>query len=258
MNKNSKFKIKSNHETPKIRKHEKFIGMFRAFVLSCFRDKIFYMQKQTFQIIVFLSILLFATSGRAVVGTFTSVSFDTKGLSNFGTLTWQPSTQSAGCNLRFQIATNDDNATWSFLGPDGSVSTYYTKTPTSIWPGHSNHRYIKYRTFFISDRGDTPSLDRVVITYDVVTLIQSPKDFVFYNWPNPAFSNVTNFYYRLPEAKEIRIKIYDLSYDLIGELSGYGREGNIVWDIADVASGVYLALFKAEGYKKVTKVMVIK
>jgi hypothetical protein len=72
------------------------------------------------------------------------------------------------------------------------------------------------------------------------------------------FSNTTYFYYRLPEPAEIRIKIYDIAYDLIDELSGYGREENIPWDVTNVSSGVYLALFEGGGYRKVIKVMVIK
>lgn len=203
-------------------------------------------------------IFLLMPFSAGAVGTFTSKSFDTGGASNFGSLTWYPATQSAGCELKFQIAANNDNFTWIFCGPDGSVSTYYTETVASIWIGHNNSRYIRYRAFFVGNGANTPLLDKVTIAYDAVSPATPPKDFVFYNWPNPVLSNATNFYCRLPEPAEIRIKIYDLSYDLVDELSGYGSMGNISWDVKNIPSGVYLAQFKAGKYKKVTKVMVIK
>ncbi|MEK9149725.1 MAG: T9SS type A sorting domain-containing protein [Candidatus Desantisbacteria bacterium] len=203
-----------------------------------------------------IAFLLLPISAKANCGTFTSKSFDTGGISNFGSLTWEPATQSGGCQLKFQIATNDGNATWEFLGPDGSVSTYYTKT-TSVWTGHNSHRYIKYQALFISDGARTPILNKVSIAYDVVSAA-TLEDFVFYNWPNPVFGKTTSFYYRIPEEKEIRTKIYDLSYDLVDELSGYDREGNIAWDVKNINSGVYLAQLTAGKYKKVIKVMIIK
>jgi hypothetical protein len=114
--------------------------------------------------LIFLPITAFG-----VVGTYTSAPFDTGGASHFGSLTWHPATQSASCSLKFQIATNDNNKTWEFLGPDGSVSSYYTQTPSAIWQGHNGNRYIKYRVILLSsDPAESPKLDRVVISYDVV------------------------------------------------------------------------------------------
>ena len=49
--------------------------------------------------------------------------------------------------VRFQIATNTDNATWNFPGPDGTDATYYTLSNTNINSVHTNDRYLRYKLF---------------------------------------------------------------------------------------------------------------
>jgi len=72
----------------------------------------------------------------------------------------------SGTDIKFQIATNNDNATWDFKGPDGTTGTYYQTSSTDIWPGHDNDRYIKYKAFFSSTQpGKTPTLSKAGITF---------------------------------------------------------------------------------------------
>ena len=59
----------------------------------------------------------------------------------FYNLSWEPQDPS----LSFQIATNNDNTIWNFLGPDGTPSTFYTTSNTPIFSGQSNNRYLRYR-----------------------------------------------------------------------------------------------------------------
>ena len=86
-----------------------------------------------------------------------------------------------------------------------------------------------------------------------------PKQFV-YNWPNPNQENFTFIRYRLNEAADVRIKIYDLAGDLVRELSGPGLaniDNEVRWDLTGVQSGVYLGRVEASGSGK-SEVRVIK
>ncbi len=72
-----------------------------------------------------------------------------------------------GSNLRFQFASNDDDQTWTFLGPDGTSNTFYETSSSPLYSGHGGHHFIKYRAYF--DRpaaGDAgPILNDVTIAY---------------------------------------------------------------------------------------------
>ena len=91
---------------------------------------------------------------------------DTGYSADFGKIYWSD-TIFSGTEVKFQIATNDDNATWDFVGPDGTASTYYTTSSTDIWWGHDSDRYIKYKAFLsTTEPGSSPVLSKVGITYN--------------------------------------------------------------------------------------------
>ena len=84
----------------------------------------------------------------AASGYLTSSTFDTgTSQSNYTTLSWNPTSQNASTTLKFQIATNNDNATWSYVGPDGTNATYYTTPNSSIASANDNSRYLRYRAY---------------------------------------------------------------------------------------------------------------
>jgi hypothetical protein len=98
-------------------------------------------------------------------GALTSSTYDTGSASDFGTLSWTAVTP-ASTAIKFQIATNNDSATWNFKGPDGTSSTYYTSSGATIWSGAGAARYIKYKAFFsTTNTATTPVLNDVSITY---------------------------------------------------------------------------------------------
>jgi hypothetical protein len=101
--------------------------------------------------------------------TLTSSSFDTGDMSNFYQLSWSPQTQPAQAgaqSVRFQIATNNDNLTWNFLGPDGTSDTYYTGSGGSISSAHNGMRYLRYKAYLqTSDTAYTPNVSNVSITF---------------------------------------------------------------------------------------------
>ncbi len=99
----------------------------------------------------------------------TSSSFDTGAGSNFRQITWKSATQppqTGSQSVRFQVATNNDNATWNFVGPDGTSSTYFTTSNQDIGSTHNGNRYLKYKIFLsTADSSYTPSISDVSFTY---------------------------------------------------------------------------------------------
>ena len=109
----------------------------------------------------------FATSvsGHYLSGTLESRSHDCGGGADFVAIIWN-SAVPAGAELKFQIATNNDNSAWNFVGPSGASNTYYTTSGTPIWSGHDGDRYIKYKAYLqTADPSQTPELKQVWITY---------------------------------------------------------------------------------------------
>jgi hypothetical protein len=102
-------------------------------------------------------------------GALTSSTFDLGVASDFSQLQWLPLTQpvQTGTNpVRFQVATNNDNATWDYKGPDGTSATYYTTPGTTIHSGHNGSRYIRYKTYLqTGNTAYTPTISDVSFTY---------------------------------------------------------------------------------------------
>ena len=84
-------------------------------------------------------------------------------------LSWNPATQPGGTgpnSVTFQVATNNDNATWNFVGPDGTGSTYYASASTTMPVAHFGDRYLRYKIFMSTqDASFTPSVDDVSIEF---------------------------------------------------------------------------------------------
>ena len=110
-----------------------------------------------------------STEGQAVLqaiagsyqssGVLESSTFDLGNTGLLRSFTWAPLSQPTGEeSLRFQLATNNDNATWNFVGPDGSSSSYYTATNRTLYPGHSGNRYLRYRAYLSTTEPDTTPL----------------------------------------------------------------------------------------------------
>lgn len=102
-------------------------------------------------------------------GTLTSSSFNTGTPSSFITLTWNPENQSAQVGVeavRFQLAANDDNATWDFVGPDDTNTSYYTVSGTPVSAAIQNKQYIKYKLFLqTEDQSATPGVSNVALSF---------------------------------------------------------------------------------------------
>ncbi|MFH1236589.1 MAG: carboxypeptidase-like regulatory domain-containing protein [Parcubacteria group bacterium] len=122
------------------------------------------------------------TSVTATDGWLESSSLDTGGQSTYSTIQWNPQSQpeAAGPNvIGFQVATNDDDATWNYLGPDGTAGTYYRIANETVSDVHTNHRYLRYKVFLHTDTvAANPTLTDFSIIYTNLCL---PPGQVFFS-----------------------------------------------------------------------------
>jgi len=85
---------------------------------------------------------------------------------SFFSLSWNPSSQPANTSLQFQIATNNDNTTWNFIGPDGTGNTFYASSGGTLHASHAGTRYMRYKVFMRTfDENTTPLLDDIVFEF---------------------------------------------------------------------------------------------
>lgn len=109
-------------------------------------------------------------SGHYVLdGWLVSSTFDTGSASNFYQMTWQPQAQppeTGPDSVKFQIATNNDKATWNFLGPDGTANTFYTLANTNIHEVNNGRRYLRYKVYLHTDNLDfSPDFAEFAFTF---------------------------------------------------------------------------------------------
>lgn len=87
----------------------------------------------------------------------------------FTGLNWTPASQPPQTGpdaLRFQLAANNDNATWGWVGPDGTPSSYFTASGQVIPAVLNGNRYLRYRAYLsTADDTATPTLQNVAIAF---------------------------------------------------------------------------------------------
>lgn len=104
-------------------------------------------------------------------GWLESSTFDLGAAVNFQNLVFSPLSQPAQCgddSISFQFATSNSStqAVWNYLGPDGTVTTFYTATNTQIFSGYDNDRYARYKVFLNTvNTAYTPQLSEIYFTY---------------------------------------------------------------------------------------------
>ena len=104
-------------------------------------------------------------------GWLESSTIDLGAAANFNNIIFSPLSQPSqtGANpITFQIASSNSSSpsSWTFKGPNGSTSTYYTATSTLVWSGNNGNRYFRYRAFLsTANTSFTPTLSEVYLTY---------------------------------------------------------------------------------------------
>jgi hypothetical protein len=80
------------------------------------------------------------------------------------------------------------------------------------------------------------------------------------NYPNP-FNPATNITFSLPDNKQVRLTVFDLTGRKIAELvNGYLSAGNhtVSWDASEMASGIYLYRLQTSSSSLSRKMLLIK
>lgn len=109
----------------------------------------------------------------STIGTLDSTTFDTgiKTGAQLNSLLWYGNLP-AGTSIGFQFADqNSSSGPWNFVGPDGTLSTFYSVaqgTPLPLsYSLHSGYRYFRYRVTLTSDLTQqlTPRVDEVIVNW---------------------------------------------------------------------------------------------
>jgi len=119
------------------------------------------------------------SSYTTATGTLESSAFDTgTNATNYTILSWQPPSQSASTTVAFQVAANNDNATWNYVGPDGTANTYFTTPGQDMGSILDNNEYFRYKVFLsTSNQAKTPTLTSVNVNF--VTGCFTPGQVIF-------------------------------------------------------------------------------
>lgn len=128
-------------------------------------------------------------------GVFTSATLDS-GNTNLQTrwqhISWSRTSQPSGAFVNLQLASNNDNATWMYRGPDGTAGSYYNNPlGQDVWSGHDGNRYLRFRAYFGTSSSIGPILDKVTIRYGhapAQPILSSPSDDVWTHDNSPRFT----------------------------------------------------------------------
>ncbi|MBU1038654.1 hypothetical protein KKC17_00225 [Patescibacteria group bacterium] len=102
-------------------------------------------------------------------GWLISSTFDAGAAASPATVAWQPGDQPASSGsqpIKIQLASNNDQITWNFVGPDGTANTFYTASNQTIGTQHNGDRYLRYKVYLsTADDKVTPNLSDISLTY---------------------------------------------------------------------------------------------
>lgn len=108
---------------------------------------------------------------------------------NFYNLVFSPLSQPAQTSLKVQLASNNDNTSWNFIGPDGTANSYYTVSDTQIHSGHNGDRYLRYKVILRTDDNTvTPSLEDIGLDFSSSCI---PDGQVYFSGLSQTTYNVT-------------------------------------------------------------------
>jgi hypothetical protein len=114
--------------------------------------------------------MLKSTGGAyAFNGTLTSSTLDLGSGTNYVSLEWHPTDQplpTGADSVRMQLASNTDNASWNFTGPDGTSGSYYLPGQNAVHGSHNGNRYLRYRILLqTADTAFTPNVSDIELTF---------------------------------------------------------------------------------------------
>ena len=95
-------------------------------------------------------------------------------------LSWNPAVQPLGTSVKAQIGTSSDGTTWTWHGPDGSTSTYFTVSAGQDIYSGDRGKYLKVRFILAT----TVANRSPAVTDFTVDYAKFARPFVSLTWPN--------------------------------------------------------------------------
>jgi hypothetical protein len=171
--------------------------------------------------------------GYSETGSLTSPVLDTVSTANFNTISWNLTSQPPTTEIKFQIATNNDNSTWDFKGPDGTSNTYYEDpigpSGLQIHADHNRDRYFKYKAYFSTTQWNiTPTLKDVTITYNCLpmAILNEP----IHNSGTNDFTPTLKWTFFDPDGDQTGYQI------MLDDDSGFYDDGTVIYDSYEQSS----------------------
>jgi hypothetical protein len=101
-------------------------------------------------------------------GYLESSTFDTGTTTNFIALGWLPASQPVAASAKFQVASaaTSSPASWDFVGPDGTATSYYEISGGAVAARHDGDRFVRYRAYLATENPtQTPVVSDFWATY---------------------------------------------------------------------------------------------
>ena len=193
---------------------------------------------------------VYSGSGYAESGIFESLAFtlDSTDAVDWLILRWTPSKpQPAGTSVKAQIGTSSDGVTWTWHGPTGSTSNYFTNPAGQAIYSGDRGKFLKVRFYLTSDfggpgdaKGDgagsrTPSVESFTIEY-----VHFITPTAILTWPNGGENLMHGESYAITWESEGDMSAttpISLDYSLNGGsswtsiTSGTANDGNYLWTL---------------------------
>ena len=104
----------------------------------------------------------------------------------------------------------------------------------------------------------TLTIDATALSIDALNI---PEEFALHNnYPNP-FNPITTIRYDLPQESDVTLTIYDITGRMVQTLVNESQQAGmkqIIWNVADVSSGVYIYRIQAGGFTQTRKMILLK
>jgi hypothetical protein len=193
---------------------------------------------------------VFHSNGYAESGIFESLAFtlDSTDAVDWLILRWTPSKpQPAGTSVKAQIGTSSDGVTWTWHGPTGSTSNYFTNPAGQAIYSGDRGKFLKVRFYLTSDFGGpgdakgngagsrTPSVESFTIEY-----VHFTTPTAILTWPNGGENLMHGESYAITWESEGDMSAttpISLDYSLNGGstwtsiTSGTANDGNYLWTL---------------------------
>jgi hypothetical protein len=170
-------------------------------------------------------------------------------------------------NYANDIDSPEDSLKWIFsVSNDSVVAAYDVEKDTLALTADPQFAGTVDLFCTVTNEGDFSASDTIKITVNTITGLNElskgiPTDYELQqNFPNP-FNPNTTIVYALPKAGDVKITLYNIMGQRVGEIyNGYKTAGHhkVKFDASHLASGNYFYLLESKGFSKMRKMLLLK